>query len=469
MTQKNQKYEWGVEQKEAFQTLKDNLCNAPILSLPDGTKDFVVYCDASNQGLGCVLMQRGKVIAYASWQLKIHKKKYTTHDLELGDVVFALKIWRHYLYGTKSVIYTDHKSLQHIFDQKELNMRQRRWIEFFSDYDCEIRYHPSMANVVADALSMKERVKPKRVRAPSMTIQSGIKDKLLAAQNQAIKEENAPTEMLRSLDQQMEKKGDGGTPYPSRRYGVSVPAFTKDHKRNEVQYAEIWEAALSISVVDLDRMSTPTQFWNGSDGYAYPVLEWIGCVRLPSFGMDRMSMPTKYWNGSDGSLYRHHCVVMISILDTPCVSALAVCDKRVKDYEYHKEKMMLCKQKSICIPLSVEQSEWLQDTNEDPDEQELEAHYLYMAKIQEVLHATDENSGRTYVTEPLEKEHIDDDYNVFTTERQHSKQPESIIDTYVVEKADSNVIPTYQICVIMKERQIKMLKNLCNIREFLKF
>ncbi|GKA96820.1 putative reverse transcriptase domain-containing protein, partial [Tanacetum coccineum] len=106
--------------------LKENLCNAPILSLPDGVEDFVVYCDASNQGLGCVLMQRGKVIAYASRQLKIHKKNYTTHDLELGAVVFALKTWRHYLYGTKSVIYTDHKSLQHIFDQKELNMRQRR-------------------------------------------------------------------------------------------------------------------------------------------------------------------------------------------------------------------------------------------------------------------------------------------------------------------------------------------------------
>ncbi|GJW69419.1 putative nucleotidyltransferase, ribonuclease H [Tanacetum coccineum] len=131
--------------------------------LPDGAEDFVVYCDASNQGLGCVLMQRGKVIAYASRQLKIYEKNYTRHDLELGVVVFALKIWRHYLYGTKSVIYTDHKSLEHIFNQKELNMRQRRLIELFSDYDCEIRYHPGKANVVADALSRKERVKPKRV------------------------------------------------------------------------------------------------------------------------------------------------------------------------------------------------------------------------------------------------------------------------------------------------------------------
>ncbi|GJT55548.1 putative reverse transcriptase domain-containing protein [Tanacetum coccineum] len=137
LTQKNKKYGWGAEQEEAFQLLKSKLCDAPILSLPDGVEDFVVYCDASNQGLGCVLMQRNKVIAYTSRQLKIHEKNYTTHDLELGAVVFALKIWRHYLYGTKSVIYTDHKSLQHIFDQKELNMRQRRWIELFSDYECE--------------------------------------------------------------------------------------------------------------------------------------------------------------------------------------------------------------------------------------------------------------------------------------------------------------------------------------------
>ncbi|GKF80030.1 putative reverse transcriptase domain-containing protein, partial [Tanacetum coccineum] len=105
-------------------------------------------------------MQKGKVIAYASRQLKIHERNYTTHDLELGAVVFALKIWRYYFYRTKSVIYTDHKSFQHIFSQKELNMRQRRWIELFSDYDCEIRYLLGKANVVADALSRKERVKP---------------------------------------------------------------------------------------------------------------------------------------------------------------------------------------------------------------------------------------------------------------------------------------------------------------------
>ncbi|GJS26017.1 putative reverse transcriptase domain-containing protein [Tanacetum coccineum] len=156
LTQKSKTFEWGEEHELAFQTLKDKLCNAPVLALPDGPEDFMVYSDTSEIGLGCVLMQRGKVIAYASRQLKIHKENYTTHDLELGAVVFTLKIWRHYLCRKKSVIYTDHKSLQHIFSQKELNMRQRHWIELFSDYDYEIRYHPGKANVVADALRLQK-------------------------------------------------------------------------------------------------------------------------------------------------------------------------------------------------------------------------------------------------------------------------------------------------------------------------
>ncbi|GJU18440.1 putative reverse transcriptase domain-containing protein [Tanacetum coccineum] len=130
--------------------------SAPILALPEGSEDFVVYYDASHKGLGAVLMQREKVIAYASRQLKVHEKNYTTHDLELGSVIFALKIWRHYLYGTRCTVFTDHKSLQHILDQKELNMRQRRWLELLSDYDCDIRYHPGKANVVADALSQAQ-------------------------------------------------------------------------------------------------------------------------------------------------------------------------------------------------------------------------------------------------------------------------------------------------------------------------
>ncbi|GKC38288.1 putative reverse transcriptase domain-containing protein [Tanacetum coccineum] len=157
----------GVEQEEAFQTLKDNLCNVPILLLLDGVEDFLVYYDALNQGLSCVLMQRGKI-----------------------------------------VIYTDHKSLQHIFDQKELNMRQRRWIELFNDYECEINYHPGKVNVVANALSRKERVKPRRVRAMAMIIQSGIRGMILVAQGEAFKQENVLAERLHVLDQQMEKRED---------------------------------------------------------------------------------------------------------------------------------------------------------------------------------------------------------------------------------------------------------------------
>ncbi|GKF26551.1 putative reverse transcriptase domain-containing protein, partial [Tanacetum coccineum] len=150
LTQKDKNFEWGNEQENAFQTLKDMLYDALILALPEGADDFVVYCDTSNQ--------------------------------ELGAVVFALKMWRHYLYGTKSVIYSDHKILQHIFDQKELNMRQRRWIKLFSDYDCEIRYHPGKANVA----------------------------RILEAQSKASKDVNALAEMLKGLDKQLKRKEYGG-------------------------------------------------------------------------------------------------------------------------------------------------------------------------------------------------------------------------------------------------------------------
>ncbi|GJU42720.1 reverse transcriptase domain-containing protein [Tanacetum coccineum] len=147
----NVKFDWSEKAEAAFQLLKQKLCSAPILALPEGSENFVVYYDASRKGLGAILMQREKVIAYASRQLKIHEKNYTTHDLELGAVVFALKMWRHYLYGTKCIVFTGHKSLQHILDQKELNMRQRRWLELLSDYNCEIRYHPGKANVILEA------------------------------------------------------------------------------------------------------------------------------------------------------------------------------------------------------------------------------------------------------------------------------------------------------------------------------
>ena len=151
----NAKFVWTEECEKSFQELKQRLVTAPVLTILGNLGGFVIYIDASRKGLGCVLMQHGKVIAYTSRQLKSYEQNYPTHDLELAAVVFALKIWRHYLYGERCGIYTDHKSLKCFFTQKELNMRQRRWLELIKDNDCSINYHPGKANVVADALSRK--------------------------------------------------------------------------------------------------------------------------------------------------------------------------------------------------------------------------------------------------------------------------------------------------------------------------
>ncbi|GKD27204.1 putative reverse transcriptase domain-containing protein, partial [Tanacetum coccineum] len=293
------------EHEEAFQTLKDNLCNAPILSLPDGVEDFVVYCDASNQGLRCVLMQRDKVTAYASRQLKSHEKNYTTHDLKLGAVVFALKIWRHYLYGTKSVIYTDYKSLQHIFDQKELNMRQRRWLELFSDYECEIKYHPSKANAVADALSRKERVKPRRVRAMAVTIQSGVKGLILAAQGEAFKDENVIAEGLNGMDQQMEKRKDGSLYYMDR---IWVPLVAMDFitklPRSSSGHDAIW--------VRVDRLTKSTHFLAIREDYSMEKLARLYIDEIVA----RHDVPTLIISDRDGRFTSRFWQVMQKALGT---------------------------------------------------------------------------------------------------------------------------------------------------------
>jgi len=155
LTKKDAPFVWSPACEAAFQELKDRLTSAPILTIPSGVEGFQIYTDASLQGMGAVLMQHGKVVAYASRQLKIHERNYPTHDLELGAVVFALKIWRHYLYGIRCEVFSDHKSLKYIYTQKELNLRQRRWLEFLCDYTFDLQYHAGKANVVADALSRK--------------------------------------------------------------------------------------------------------------------------------------------------------------------------------------------------------------------------------------------------------------------------------------------------------------------------
>ncbi|GJX63135.1 putative reverse transcriptase domain-containing protein, partial [Tanacetum coccineum] len=191
---KDKEYEWGKEEDEAFQTLKQKLCSAPILALPEGTEDFVV-----------------------------HEENYATHDLELELEIFALRLWRHYLYGTKCVVFTNYKSLQYILNQKELNLRQQRWIELLSDYDCEIRYHPGKANVVADALSQKERNKPLRVRALMMTVHNDLPKQIREAQKEAMKRKNVRAEnLVRLIKQIFEFRPDGTRCFGNR---VWFPRF----------------------------------------------------------------------------------------------------------------------------------------------------------------------------------------------------------------------------------------------------
>jgi hypothetical protein len=149
---KDKKFEWSAKCEASFQELKKRLTIAPVLVMPDMEKSFSIYCDASGQGLGCVLMQDGHVVAYASRQLRKHEEQYSTHDLELATVVHVLKIWRHYFIGKRCEIYSDHKSLKYIFTQPDLHLRQRIWLELIKDYDLGINYHPGMAIVVADAL-----------------------------------------------------------------------------------------------------------------------------------------------------------------------------------------------------------------------------------------------------------------------------------------------------------------------------
>lgn len=155
LTRKGLAFEWSKDCEGSFQELKYHLSHASVPALPDESGEYEVYTDASHQGLGCALMQHGKLITYASRQLKCHEDNYPTHDLELAAVVFSLKLWRHYLYGETCRIFSDRKILKCLFDQKELNLRQQRWMKLINDYNCIINYHPGHENVVVNALSRK--------------------------------------------------------------------------------------------------------------------------------------------------------------------------------------------------------------------------------------------------------------------------------------------------------------------------
>jgi hypothetical protein len=155
---KGNTFEWMPRRETSFQELKKRLTTTPVLTMPVMEKPFLIYCDASGQGLGCVLIQDGHVAAYASRQLRKYEEKYPTHDLELAAVVHALKIWRHYIIGKRCEVYSDHKSLKYIFTQPDLNLRQQRWLELIKDYDLGINYHPGTTNVIADALSRRSHV-----------------------------------------------------------------------------------------------------------------------------------------------------------------------------------------------------------------------------------------------------------------------------------------------------------------------
>nr|GEV61111.1 reverse transcriptase domain-containing protein [Tanacetum cinerariifolium] len=469
LTQKKVKFEWGDKQEATFQLLKQKLCSAPILALPKGSEDFIVYCDASKKGLGAVLMQREEVISYASCQLKIHEKNYMNHDLELGAVVFPLKIWRHW-----------------------------------------------KANVVVDALRRKEREPPLRVRALVMTIGLDLPRQILNAQT----EEASKLKNIKKVDvggsrdlppmlapgrypQWRSRKeaihliltGIGDDIYSTidacqtakemweaierlqhgqRSISLATSAGVVKQYQNEVnelraeklarnanplalvataqasqdhsinhQGKEIAKPITPPSETVFEEDSDPAQAQRDKDMRKYLALiaKYFKKIYKPTNNNLRTSSNSK--NKSVDMTPREKVgSTVVQKSGIQCFSCKEYghfakeCrkPKRVKDSAYHKEKMLLCKQAEQGVPLQAEQYDWLADTDEEVDEQELEAHYSYMAKIQEVPIA---DLGTD--SEPVEQVLNDTGYNVFSNSLQHSKQSELVSNTCLVETDDSNV------------------------------
>nr|GEY24465.1 putative reverse transcriptase domain-containing protein [Tanacetum cinerariifolium] len=351
LTQKDKKREWGKEEEEAFQTLKQKLCSAPILALPEGREDFVVYCDASLKGYGVVLMQREKVIAYASRPLKTHKENYATHDLELGAVVFALRLWRHYLYGKKCMVFTDHKILQYISNQKELNLRQRRWIELLNDYDCEIQYHPEKENVVADALSRKERIKPLRVRALMLTVHNDLPKQILEAQKKAMKKKNAKAKNLgRLIKKIFEFRPDGMCCFGNRLWlphGVPISIISDRDRHFTSRFLKSLKKSLGTN---LDMSTAYHPQMDGQSERTIQTLEDMLCACVIEFGSswDRHLLLIEFsYNNSYHTKMNHELTEKIVQIKNRLLTAHSrkkrYADKRTKPLEFEVGDMVLLK------------------------------------------------------------------------------------------------------------------------------
>jgi hypothetical protein len=201
---KGNTFEWTPRHETSFQELKKRLTTTPVLTMPDMEKPFSIYCDVSGQGLGCVLMQDGHVVAYASRKLRKHEEKYPTHNLELAAVVHALKIWRHYIIGKRCEVYSDHKSLKYIFTQPDLNFRQRRWLELIKDYDLGINYYPGKANVVTDTLSRRSHL---NILSTRELLPQPLKWKWIQCWNRIFEKEDAKIQEI--IEQIKEDKAPG--------------------------------------------------------------------------------------------------------------------------------------------------------------------------------------------------------------------------------------------------------------------